>query len=213
MGLVVAAISEIECELSKEIRSVGSGNLFTERGAAAEIGPKLREQKLITVRDFKDKFILQMLQKEAMLENPGFKWFDEHLHKARILWALENGSRQPVGYYFYRVESWEDFKHVGKIVDYPDTLIQLFVTKANRRKGYATLMVQDFIGNHPGPMVWVESPKRETVKLLKKLGYREGAPPYELWQMWEGLTKWVNQKVTPHAADWQGTTSYTKDLL
>jgi len=211
--LVVAAISEIECELSKEIRSVGSGNLFTERGAAAEIGPKLREQKLITVRDFKDKFILQMLQKEAMLENPGFKWFDEHLHKARILWALENGSRQPVGYYFYRVESWEDFKHVGKIVDYPDTLIQLFVTKANRRKGYATLMVQDFIGNHPGPMVWVESPKRETVKLLKKLGYREGAPPYELWQMWEGLTKWVNQKVTPHAADWQGTTSYTKDLL
>jgi len=46
---------------------------------------------------------------------------------------------------------------------------QVYILQRRRRKGYRTLMVQDFLKPHKGS-VRVESPNETTLQLLEKIG-------------------------------------------
>ena len=159
--------------------------------AYVKTGSVCQGLRLSHVRDYRDKFILRSLQAEARKENPGFVWFIDGRERAKLIWSFEDGHRMPVGYYIY-VEPRSDFsRYANGIVQFPKTLSQIFVQENVRRQGVATRMVRDFIVHAPPGPIWVESPKRETVALLTKLGYCEPKQKYELWQMMEGLSRWV----------------------
>jgi len=144
--------------------------------------------RVCSVRDYRDRYILAMMQKGALAENPGFRLF-KFTNKAKIIWVGGGIARVPAGYYIYS-ECHRGFsKLAGREVCYPRTLHQIFVVKDQRKRGLATRMVKNFVSGNRGS-IWVESPKYETRMLLEKLGFEETSKPYELWQMMDGLTKW-----------------------
>jgi len=145
--------------------------------------------KIVKVRDYKDKFILRMLQQEARKETPGFRWFDERSQNAEISWSDREGMLEPSGYMLITPEFYDRRNGSDGFHWYPDTLNQLFVRKEFRRNGIATGMISRFANDRSGP-IWVESPKWETRAILDKIGYKETHERYEIWQMREGLTKW-----------------------
>jgi GNAT superfamily N-acetyltransferase len=156
---------------------------------------------LAPVRDYKDRFILRMLQGEARKENPGFLLL-QPAEKAKVAWADAQEGRIPVGYYVYWEPRRAFSKHSHGFVQLPATFSQVFVIPGMRRRGIATRMLRDFISRAPSGAVWVESPKLETVALLHKLGYNEPDQRYELWQMMEGLSRWVRaEEIAPRSSD------------
>jgi GNAT superfamily N-acetyltransferase len=147
--------------------------------------------RFVRVRDYKDKFILRMLQEEARKENPGFKWFDDCSQDAVLTWTMRDGTMEPMGYILVTREFYDRKKGSDNGHWYPYTLNQLFVRKGTRRNGIGTGLLSYFIKNGESVSVWVESPKWETQAMLSKLGYKETRDRYEVWQMREGLTLWT----------------------
>ncbi|MCE5295514.1 MAG: hypothetical protein LLG16_00195 [Euryarchaeota archaeon] len=147
--------------------------------------------RFVRVRDYKDKFILRMLQEEARKENPGFKWFDDCAQDAVLTWNQRDGAMEPAGYILATREFYDRKKGSDNGHWYPYALNQLFVRKGARRNGIGTGLLSYFIKNGRGGSVWVESPKWETQAMLSKLGYKETRDRYEVWQMREGLTLWT----------------------
>ena len=147
--------------------------------------------RLSKVRDYRDRFILRQLQEMARKENPGFLFLIEGREKAKVIWVEKDGRRVPAGYYVFCEPRREFSRYAHGHVPFPMTLSQLFVCEEFRRRGVATRMVQDFIHHSSLDAIWVESPKAETKALLNKLGYFEPNVPYELWQMMEGLSRWM----------------------
>jgi GNAT superfamily N-acetyltransferase len=143
------------------------------------------------VRDYKDRFILRSLQSHARKENPGFLYLIEGREKARLVWSGEGGAIEPVGYYIFSVPRHEFSRYAHGMVQFPKALSQMYVREEHRRRGVATRMVKDFISHCNHDPIWVESPKQETKALLRKLGYFEPNVPYEMWQMMEGLSRWI----------------------
>jgi len=173
--------------------------------AQAEIAPEAL--RLRNVRDYRERYILHVLQMQAIECDPGFPLFDKSLQKAKIAWTDANGLPEPVGYYLY--SEGRPARHPSALgtVWYPLTFNQVFVRKEHRRKGVATAMMRDFISYSRTSSIWVESPKKETQALLRKLGYEETEHPYQMWEMREGLSCWEryapNRKraeLTMHAA-------------
>ncbi|MFA5312484.1 MAG: hypothetical protein WC375_04075 [Methanomassiliicoccales archaeon] len=163
--------------------------------AGSAIGTEGRNLRAVRVRDYKDKFILKMLQGEARKENPGFKWFDECSQDALLAWALREGVLEPAGYILVTREFFDRRKGTEVSHWYPVTLNQMFIRKACRRKGIGTGLLSRFISARGNGPVWVESPKWETRAILSKLGYEETSERYEVWQMREGLTYWNKRQV------------------
>ena len=145
------------------------------------------------VRDYKDKFILRFLQEESRRENPGFKLFDDSIEDARIVWVSKDGTWDPAGYFIVGQERHMSTHYENKMVYYPETLTQLYVRREQRRKGIGKAMLKEHISGRGHRPVWVESPKWETRAILGQLGYEETEERYEVWQMMEGLTKWVRK--------------------
>ena len=54
--------------------------------------------RVSNVRDYKDRFILRMLQDEARRENPGFRLFDSGSQRAKVFWIGAGYNQRPVGY-------------------------------------------------------------------------------------------------------------------
>jgi GNAT superfamily N-acetyltransferase len=176
------------------------------------------------VRDYRDRFILRQLQAEARVENPGFLYLIEGKEKAKMVWAGDKEGREPAGYYIYGLPRREFSKHAHEVVHFPAVFSQVYVRPEFRRRGVATRMLQDFIQCSGGDTIWVESPKGETVALLHKMGYYEPNLRYELWQMMEGLSRWmkvddlvIRAQLVPESSEefrvWQWDTSVDlKDL-
>ncbi len=182
-------MDEVACH---EARLSAHGTMHDSEGSchAADTASRRIFAKIVKMRTYQDRYILALLQKEAIGENPGFQPIHEETHRAKIIWVGEGKNRQPAGYYIYCEKHFEYIKMLGREVCYPATFSQLYVSKQMRRLGLATLMVRDFIRNHGPGAVWVESPKYETRMLLGKLGYCETDRPYDLWEMVEGLSRW-----------------------
>ena len=77
--------------------------------------------------------------------------------KAKILWI----KGRPVGYYL-------EAEYRGK-----PTLSQIYILPEHRRKGYGTMMVEDFLKSHPEGKVKIESPNKDFLMLLTKMGLVE----------------------------------------
>lgn len=149
---------------------------------------------LVKVRDYKDKFILKVLQDEARRENPGFKYYSEGREEAMLAWSNAGGVLVPSGYLIKSNERPFIRKGEGRTIWYPETLTQVFVKKEKRRLGIGMALMSRYVSGSSDLPIWVESPKWETRTILKKLGYDETEERYELWQMMEGLTKWVRNE-------------------
>jgi len=145
------------------------------------------------VRDYKDKFILHFLQEEARRHDPGFCLYDDATQSANICWVCQNGIWEPAGYSIVAKERWAISKYESRAVLFPESLGQLYIRPSHRRNGLATSMVHGHILSRGHRPVWVMSPKWETKAILSKLGYEETEERYEVWQMMEGLTKWVRR--------------------
>jgi GNAT superfamily N-acetyltransferase len=161
-----------------------------------ELSPSLSEEaipklvRLRCVRDYRDRFILRKLQQEALLNDPGFPLFDPKVHKAKIAWTEQGSVREAVGYYLYREGTPMRHPSAIGVVQYPRTFSQVFVVPDHRHRGIASGMVLDFIEHNGTEQVYVDSPKKETQALLKKLGYHETPRAYQMWEMLEGLSCW-----------------------
>lgn len=152
------------------------------------IGQSIR---LVKVRDYKDKFVLKVLQDEARRESPGFRYYTEGREQALLAWVNVKGDLVPSGYLIKSIERPFRPKEENRNLWCPETLTQLFVRKERRRLGIGMALMSKHVSGRGNGPVWVESPKWETRAILKKLGYDETEERYELWQMMEGLTKWV----------------------
>ena len=185
-------MSQLECD------DVKCSTLEIERNSGTEAAqptspdqaprPQLHISK---VRDYRDKFILRGLQDEARVENPGFLYLMEGKEKAKIVWAKLERGLVPAGYYIYREPRREFSKYAHSMVQFPLVFSQVYIRPEYRRKRVATRLMQDFIHCSGSETIWVESPKNETKALLNKLGYYEPHIRYELWQMMEGLSRWM----------------------
>jgi len=142
------------------------------------------------VSDYRDRFILHKLQQEALVNDPGFPLFDPKKHKAKVAWIGKGAKREAVGYYLYREGTPMRHPSAIGVVQYPRTFSQVFVVPERRHRGIASRMVLDFVGYCGTEQVYVDSPKKETQALLKKLGYHETPRAYQLWEMLEGLSCW-----------------------
>ena len=101
-----------------------------------------------------DEVTLFLLWREARKEGfHEFKYPNPKWMKVKILWV----NMRAVGYY-----SELEFKGIP-------ILAQMYILQRYRRKGYGTLMVQDFLNSHRGP-VGIESPNEATLQLLEKMG-------------------------------------------
>jgi GNAT superfamily N-acetyltransferase len=145
--------------------------------------------KISTVRDYRDRYILSVLQREAIRECPGFRELREG-EMAKIIWIESEKGWIPGGYYIFSRRCTRQIRHSDKPVVYPMTLHQIFVVPAFRGLGLGTMMLRDFIAKGNRRTVWVESPFDVTKHILTKLGFAETNKPYKLWQMMEGLSKW-----------------------
>lgn len=211
-------MSQLGCEDVKcSMREPSFGPSAADGPAAVtdSARPKLHISR---VRDYRDKFILRQLQMEARTENPGFLYLIEGKERAKIVWAETGEGRVPIGYYIHCGPRRGFSKHAHAVVQFPATFSQVFVRREWRRRGVAMRMMQDFIHHWGGDTIWVESPKSETKALLNKLGYYEPNIRYELWQMMEGLSRWmkieefvIRAKLVPTSAEelrvWCGDTS------
>jgi hypothetical protein len=218
-------VSQLECGDVKCSTFGDSLGSRTDAGGSASAGQEQKLQLRISkVRDYRDKFILRGLQDEARLENPGFLHLIEGKEKAKIVWIKREQGLVPVGYYIYREPRREFSKYAHSVVQFPMIFSQVFVGPEFRRKHVATRMLQDFIHQSSLDTIWVESPKNETKSLLNKLGYYEPHIRYELWQMMEGLSRWmkiedfvIRAKLVPPSAEdlrvWCGDTSVVLEDL
>ncbi len=217
-------MSQLECSDVK--CSTFGVSLGPKSGAAVSCEGDARRLQLhiARVRDYRDKFILRGLQEEARRENPGFLYLIEGKEKAKIVWARGENGMVPAGYYIYREPRREFSKHAHAVVQFPMLFSQVYVRQEFRRRHVATRMMQDFIHRSGFDTIWVESPKNETKALLNKLGYYEPHIRYELWQMMEGLSRWmkiedfvVRAKLVPTSAEelrvWCGDTSVVLEDL
>jgi GNAT superfamily N-acetyltransferase len=150
--------------------------------------------RLSNVRDYRDRFILRELQRKAIVDDPGFPFFDPSKQRAKLVWTGKGKEREAVGYCLYREEGMTKHPTALGMVRYPRTLSQLFVAPEHRRQGIATAIMIDFICGGACGQVYVESPKNETKALLAKLGYHETSRAYEMWEMLEGLSCWVREE-------------------
>lgn len=147
--------------------------------------------RFVRVRDYKDRSILHSLQLCARSENPGFIWFDEKKDRAKLAWLRRGRDGEAVGYCISREGRYEYSAHARGDVYIPRFISQIFVVEGQRRRSIASMMINDFVSEGGADSLWVESPKRETVELLHKLGYRESRERYQLWEMMFGLTCWA----------------------
>ncbi|MEM2944507.1 MAG: hypothetical protein QXN93_03075 [Methanomassiliicoccales archaeon] len=146
--------------------------------------------RISRVHDYKDRFILQILQKEAFVECPGFKNVKANW-KSKIAWINKDNVWVPAGYYMYSEMGVQETKYSEMKVVFPLTLHQIYVIPDLRRLGICTFMMLDFISMSDSRVIWIESPFDATKHILRKLGYKETEERYELWQMMEGLSKWI----------------------
>jgi hypothetical protein len=147
--------------------------------------------KFVPVRDYKDRAILRGLQLCARSENPGFVWFDEEKDRAKLAWIRKGRYGEAAGYCIFKEGRYEYSDYARRDVYVPRFISQIFVTKEQRRRSVASMMVGDFVSGGGAGKLWVESPKRETIALLQKLGFRESRERYQLWEMMFGLTCWA----------------------
>jgi GNAT superfamily N-acetyltransferase len=218
-------MSQLECGDVKCSTFIDSPCPRAEAGGEASAGQEPKLQLHISrVRDYRDKYILRGLQDEARLENPGFLYLIEGKEKAKIVWVRREQGMVPAGYYIYREPRREFSKYAHSIVQFPMIFSQVFVREEYRRKHVATRMMHDFIHHSGFDTIWVESPKNETKALLNRLGYYEPHIRYELWQMMEGLSRWmkienfvIRAKLVPPSAEelriWCGDTSVVLEDL
>lgn len=218
-------MSQLECDDVKYSTFGESiGPTVGEKEASSEVQEQKLHLRLSKVRDYRDKFILRGLQDEARIENPGFMYLIEGKEKAKIVWVQRDRGMEPVGYYIYREPRREFSKFAHGMVSFPMLFSQVYVRPEFRRKRVATRLLQDFIHNSGFDTIWVESPKSETKALLNKLGYYEPHIRYELWQMMEGLSRWmkiedfvIRAKLVPASAEelrvWCGDTSVVLEDL
>lgn len=218
-------MSQLECGDVKCSTTGASLDPRTGAGTAASAGQEQRPQLHISkVRDYRDRFILRGLQDEARVENPGFLYLIEGKEKAKIVWAKRERGMVPAGYYIYREPRREFSKYAHSMVQFPMLFSQVYVRPEFRRKRVATRLMHDFIHHSGSDTIWVESPKNETKALLNKLGYYEPHIRYELWQMMEGLSRWmkiedfvIRAKLVPPSAEelrvWCGDTSVVLEDL
>lgn len=184
-------ILQTEASLTAKI----SGNMIT----IARLNCSSNKDKIInacrpnirisTVRDYRDRYILFILQKEAMRECPGFRELKDG-EAAKIIWIKSEKRWIPIGYYIFSRRCTRKIPHSDRPIIHPMTLHQIFVLQAFRGLGLGTMMLRNFIAQGNKRTVWIESPFDVTKHILTKLGYAETNEPYELWQMMEGLTKW-----------------------
>jgi hypothetical protein len=177
--------------------SYQSGSCALEKRSEIEILDALRckyqrkvqlDTTFCRVRDYKDRFILRMLQEEARRENPSFVFFDRITESAKIIWLGKGSNKRPVGYYIYTGKCPDISKPLWR--NEPPAFLQVFVIKVVRRRGLATKMFKDFVSEHSGRTIMVESPKYETRMLLEKLGYVEEEEDRTSWERYGGLTLW-----------------------
>ena len=147
--------------------------------------------RFVPVRDYKERSILHGLQLCARSENPGFVWFDDKKDKAKLAWLRRGRNGEAVGYCISEDGRYEYSAHATRDVYVPRFISQIFVVEEQRRRSIASMMISDFVSEGGAGSLWVESPKRETVGLLHKLGYRESRERYQLWEMMFGLTCWA----------------------
>jgi hypothetical protein len=217
-------VSQLECDDVK-CSTLDIGRARTEAGASTSSGVEQRPQLRVSkVRDYRDKYILRGLQDEARVENPGFMYLIEGKEKAKMVWVKKEQGLEPAGYYIYREPRREFSKYAHSVVQFPMLFSQVYVRPEYRRKRVATRLVHDFINHSGSDTIWVESPKNETKALLNKLGYYEPHIRYELWQMMEGLSRWmkienfvIRAKLVPATAEelrvWSGDTSVVLEDL
>ncbi len=112
---------------------------------------------LIRTSGQKERVALSILNSEAKLDDSSFMHVPKTVD-SKMLWMDGNA----VGYYTYtRTNS-----------NYPlPTLHQIFVRKENRRRGYATLMLNEFLSDFPKGNVGIESPNRDFLQVLIKVGH------------------------------------------
>ena len=217
-------MSQLECDDVK-CSTLDIGRTRTEAGTSTSSSVEQRPQLRVSrVRDYRDKYILRGLQDEARVENPGFMYLIEGKEKAKMVWVEKERGLEPVGYYIYREPRREFSKYAHSVVQFPMLFSQVYVRPEFRRKRVATRLVYDFINHSGSDTIWVESPKNETKALLNKLGYYEPHIRYELWQMMEGLSRWmkiknfvIRAKLVPATAEelrvWCGDTSVVLEDL
>jgi GNAT superfamily N-acetyltransferase len=217
-------VSQLECDDVK-CSTLDIGRTRTEAGTSTSSSVEQRPQLRVSrVRDYRDKYILRGLQDEARVENPGFMYLIEGKEKAKMVWVEKERGLEPVGYYIYREPRREFSKYAHSVVQFPMLFSQVYVRPEFRRKRVATRLVYDFINHSGSDTIWVESPKNETKALLNKLGYYEPHIRYELWQMMEGLSRWmkienfvIRAKLVPATAEelrvWCGDTSVVLEDL
>lgn len=147
--------------------------------------------KFVLVRDYKDRAILRSLQNSARKESPGFSWFDEEKDRAKIAWLRKGRNGDAVGYCIFKEGRYEFSAYAGRDIYVPRFISQIFVKEDQRRRSIASMMVDDFVSAGGMGPLWVESPKRETIALLRNLGYHESRDRYQMWEMMFGLTCWA----------------------
>jgi hypothetical protein len=147
--------------------------------------------RFVPVRDYKDRAILRGLQLCARSENPGFVWFDEEKDRAKLAWIRWGRYAEVAGYYISKEGRYEYSDYAKRDVYVPRFISQIFVTREQRRRSVASMMISDFLSEGGAGTLWVESPKRETIAMLQKLGFRESKERYQLWEMMFGLTCWA----------------------
>jgi len=146
--------------------------------------------RFVPVRDYKERAILRGLQVCARSESPGFVWFDHEEYMAKLAWLRRGRYSEVVGYCISKEGRNEYSTQAKREVNVPRFISQIFVIKEQRRRLIASMMISDFISDGGNGSLWVESPKRETIELLHKLGYHESRERYQLWEMMFGLTCW-----------------------
>jgi GNAT superfamily N-acetyltransferase len=170
---------------------------ITARPRPKTVGPTEERPRLkvslSNVRDYRDRYILQGLQKEARMENPGFKLLQPH-ERSKIMWVEGEEGKSPAGYYVYCKRRRRHVRGLNCVVEVPATFSQVYVKKELRRRGLARRMLRDFVAHHDEDEVWVESPRWETTCLLIKMGYVESKAPYAMWQMLEGMSLWLKHR-------------------
>ncbi len=167
------------------------GKLSNDKGQWQNGSNEKETLKFVPVRNYKDRAILRSLQRCARSENPGFVWFDEEKDKARIAWIRRGREGEAVGYCIFREGRFEYSTHAGRDVYVPRLISQIFVQEEQRRRSIASRMIDDFVSAGGIGPLWVESPKRETIALLRNLGYHESRDRYQMWEMMFGLTCWA----------------------
>ncbi|MBC7107229.1 MAG: hypothetical protein H5T41_00310 [Methanomassiliicoccales archaeon] len=185
----------------------------TRLNCAINIDSEIRARqlgiKISTVRDYRDYYVLSILQREAVRECPGFRKLEDG-ERAKIIWIQSEKRWIPAGYYIFSRRCIKQVRHSERPVIYPLTLHQIFVMPTYRGLGLGTMMLRDFIAQGNRRTVWIESPFDVTKHILTKLGYAETNEPYKLWQMMEGLSKW--EKISSRSAKKMAMTGETIDV-